>query len=282
MFPKYELLSSMIYIVSQKNIKEYPARFHRQIEILLLKTGYLEVTIDNCDYTLGAGDIYIVFPNIIHSIKSAEGASGLLVLADNDLFSNFHDVLSRCKPLCPVLKSAEFPGIVYDMLNRANSIKKFAFTTECNVLSGYISVVLGELINSVKLVERTTDNNFVQQLILYLLENYTREISLEDVAKDLNYNKYYISHIISETFKCNFRTLVNSYRVSMAQNLLVSTGKSISEIAYECGFKNQSSFNRIFLKHSGIIPSEFRRNAKGVPEKPIVYVKNDIDRAAVQ
>ena len=282
MFPKYELISSMIYIVSQKHTREYPSRFHKQIEIFYIKTGSLVVTIDNEDYTLNSGDIYVVFPNVIHSIKSVNNATGLLVLADNDLFPSFHEVLSRFRPACPVLRQGEFPSIVYDMINRANRIKKTAFSTNCNVLTSYISVVLGELINTMELVERSTDNNFVQQLIVYLLENYTREISLEEVAKELNYNKYYISHIISETFKCNFRTLVNSYRVSMAQNLLVSTGKSISEIAYECGFKNQSSFNRIFLKHSGVIPSEFRHNAKGVPEKPVMYVKNNIDNDSVQ
>ncbi|MBR0466044.1 MAG: helix-turn-helix domain-containing protein [Clostridia bacterium] len=282
MFPKYELISSMIYIVPQKHTKEYPSRFHKQIEIFYIKTGSLVVTIDNEDYNLKSGDIYVVFPNVIHSIKSVDNATGLLVLADNDLFPSFHEVLSRFRPSCPVLRQGEFPNLVYDMLNRANSIKKTAFSTNCNVLTSYISVVLGELINNMELVERSTDNNFVQQLIVYLLENYTREISLEEVAKELNYNKYYISHIISETFKCNFRTLVNSYRVSMAQNLLVSTGKSISEIAYECGFKNQSSFNRIFLKHSGVIPSEFRHNAKGVPEKPVMYVKNNIDNDSVQ
>ena len=282
MFPKYELISSMIYIVSQKHTREYPSRFHKQIEIFYIKTGSLVVTIDNVDYNLKSGDVYIVFPNVIHSIKSVDNATGLLVLADNDLFPSFHEVLSRFRPSCPVLKQGEFTNLVYDMLNRANSIKKTAFSTNCNVLTSYISVVLGELINNMELVERSTDNNFVQQLIVYLLENYTREISLEEVAKELNYNKYYISHIISETFKCNFRTLVNSYRVSMAQNLLVSTGKSISEIAYECGFKNQSSFNRIFLKHSGVIPSEFRHNAKGVPEKPVMYVKNNIDNDSVQ
>ncbi len=282
MFPEYELMSSMIYIFTQKNVKEYPSRFHKQVEIFHVRQGSIEVTIDNNDYTLNPGDIYVVFPNVMHSIKSVNNAQGLLCLADNDLFPSFHNVLSNCKPVCPVLKSGTFPDIVYTLLARANSIKKHAFATECNVLTGYITVILGELINSLSLTERTTDNNFVQQLILYLIENYTREISLEDVAKELNYNKYYISHIISETFKCNFRTLVNSYRVSMAQNLLVSTGKSISEIAYECGFKNQSSFNRIFLKHSGIIPSEFRRKAEGIPEKPILYRKNNIDSIAIK
>ena len=114
-------------------------------------------------------------------------------------------------------------------------------------------------------------NDLVQQLVMYLLDNYTKEITLDDVARDLSYNKYYISHIIADTFKCNFRALVNSYRISMAQNILLSTTKTISEIAYECGFKNQSSFNRIFLKHCGITPRDFRHSPEAVPERSPGY-----------
>lgn len=254
-------------------MEEYPARFHKQLELMWVRSNSLDVSIDGKDYTMYPGDIYVVFPNIIHSLKSAD-AEGLLVIADDDLFNTYHDVLSHFKPETPVLRKGTFPDIVYSLFERAEKIRKKAFSQTCNVLTGYVSAAVGELINSTKLVERSTDSNFVQQLIFYLLDNYTEEITLDDVARDLNYNKYYISHIVSETFKCNFRVLVNSYRISMAQNLLVSTEKNISEIAYECGFKNQSSFNRIFLKHCGVTPSDFRNKPREIPERPTIYEKN--------
>lgn len=273
MFPRYELRTSAIYVNPQKRINAYPMRFHKQVEIMWVKENNLNVSIDGNDYTLNSGDIYIVFPNILHSVGSAE-ARTLTIIADDDFFISYHDTLSRFKPEVPVLRKGEFPDIVYTMLLRIEKIRNAKFPQRGNMLSGYISAVLGELINNMKLTERTADGDLVQLLILYLLENYTKDITLDDVARDLSYNKYYISHIISEIFKCNFRLLVNSYRISMAQNLLLSSSKTISEIAYECGFKNQSSFNRIFLKHCGVTPSDFRRVPDEIPEKPTVYEKS--------
>lgn len=270
MFPRYEIRSSVVYVCPRKNITECATRFHKQVELLWVKSHKLDVTIDGEKYTLYPGDIYIVFPNITHSIDSAH-AAGCVLIADDIFFSSYHDMLFHYKPKCPIVRRGDFPEIVYTLLERAEDIKRNDFERRGNVLVGYISAIIGELIDSVTLIDRSADNDLVQQLVMYLLDNYTEEITLDDVARDLSYNKYYISHIIADTFKCNFRALVNSYRISMAQNILLSTTKTISEIAYECGFKNQSSFNRIFLKHCGITPRDFRHSPEAVPERSPGY-----------
>lgn len=272
MFPKYELRNTAIFVANQKKVNKYPARFHKQVEIMLVKENNLEVTIDGEDYVLNPGDIYIVFPNILHSVNN-DNSKAMLIIADDDYFISYHDVLSHYRPEVPVLRKGEFPEIIYTLIDRTNAVRLSSFSQRGNTLAGYIAAILGELINCLTLKERSADSDLVQRLILYLLDNYTKEITLDNIASDLNYNKYYISHIISETFKCNFRVLVNSYRISMAQNLLLSSDKTISEIAYECGFKNQSSFNRIFLKHCNITPSNYRKTPEEIPEKPTIYEK---------
>ncbi len=272
MFPRYELRNSAIYVAMQRRITKYPTRFHKQVELLWVKNDSITVTVDSKEYVLNSGDIYLVFPNILHSIET-NGKDCLLIIADDDFFVSYHDLLSHFKPKVPILRKGEFPEIVYTLLARVAEIQKMNFEQKGSAISGYITAVLGELLEGIDLVERSADSDLIQLLVLYLLDNYTKEISLEDVARDLNYNKFYISHIISDTFKCNFRVLINSYRIGMAQNLLLSTDKNISEIAFECGFKNQSSFNRIFLKHCGMTPSTFRHTPDDIPDKPTVYEK---------
>lgn len=272
MFPRYELRNSAIYVALQKKITKYPTRFHKQVELLWVKKNKLKVTIDSKEYTLNEGDIYLVFPNILHSIE-CNGSEALLIVADDDFFISYHDLLSHFKPENPVMRKGKFPEIVYTLLDRIAEIQKMDFEQKGSAISGYITAIIGEMLESINLLERSADSDLIQLLVLYLLDNYTKEITLEDVARDLNYNKFYVSHIISDTFKCNFRVLINSYRIGMAQNLLLSTDKNISEIAYECGFKNQSSFNRIFLKHCGMTPSVYRHTPEDIPDKPTVYEK---------
>ncbi|MBQ3865893.1 MAG: cupin domain-containing protein [Clostridia bacterium] len=46
---------------------DYPARFHKHLEIAFVEEGVLDVTIDNQTFELNKGDLYVVFPNLLHS-----------------------------------------------------------------------------------------------------------------------------------------------------------------------------------------------------------------------
>ena len=48
-------------------------------------------------------------------------------------------------------------------------------------------------------------------------------------------------------------------RVRNVQSLLVSTQMPITEVAAPCGFNSFSQFNRVFRKHTGLSPSQFRK-----------------------
>lgn len=272
MFPKYEYRNTSINVYVWDRLATYPARFHKHLEAMLVKSSSANVTIDGKNYTLHAGDVYVAFPNVLHSLECSD-SSVIVVIVDFELYQAFHDILIHNAPEVPVLRKGEFPESVYGIFERMGQLYHSDSPYKQNTLAGYANALLGEMMGSLQLSQRNVDDGLLQQLIFYFLRNYTRELTLEDVARELNYSKYYISRVVTNTFGCNFRTLINTYRVSMAQNLLVSSAKSISEIAMECGFKNQSSFNRIFLKHSGITPGEYRKKMGPPPEKPILYIR---------
>ena len=273
MFPKYEIRRSPLYVRAGIKTADYPARFHKELEIAFVEEGELEIKIDNIAYTLMQGDLYLVFPNLLHTGKNKEGTRITIAIVDSGLCASYADVLSHFKPACPVLRKGSFPDPVYDSLRRMAEVNVSERSYRQSVLMGYLNAMLGEVFASLELERRNSDNDLVRQLIVYILDNYTSDITLDDVARALNYSKYYISHVISDTFGCNFRPLINSYRVNMAQNLLLSTNKTVGEVAGECGFKNQSSFNRIFLKHTGVTPSSYRRQQETPAEIPSIFLR---------
>ncbi|MBP3304692.1 MAG: helix-turn-helix transcriptional regulator [Oscillospiraceae bacterium] len=272
MFPKYEYRNTSITVMTVRGFHGYPARFHKHIELMCVTEGEMRVIVDGKNYVLQPGELYITFPNILHAVHRSEGNS-IVIIADNELFPAYTEAMTHFKPACPVLRAGEVSQLVCGMFRRVSELGKESVVQNQTLITGYIGAIVGEVLGKVKLIERSSDSDLVQQLVMYLLSHYTSEITLEDVARDLGYSKYYISHVITDAFQCNFRSLVNSYRVSMAQSLLLSTTKSVSEIAYECGFKNQSSFNRIFLKHCDVPPNRFRRQCTAATEPPSLYVR---------
>lgn len=72
----------------------------------------------------------------------------------------------------------------------------------------------------------------------------------------------YLSQIINQHFKMNFYDFINRYRVVEAKERLTTSDfdhLSLLGIAYDCGFKSKSSFNRYFKKHTGMSPSDFKK-----------------------
>ena len=86
------------------------------------------------------------------------------------------------------------------------------------------------------------------------------ELSLNDLANNLDTSTRKLSLVINEKHQMNFFDYINSFRIKEVTTLLQTTDKSIKEVMYSCGFGNKSSFNAIFKKHTGETPSSFRKS----------------------
>ena len=272
MFPEYEHRAQPIYVKIHGCQNNYPARFHKHVEILAVVSATVRLTIQGMTHTLQPGDLYIAFPNLLHALE-ADNAKAMVLLVDFEKCQAFHDILLHSSPENPVLRQGQYPESVLHTLKRMIRLEKDSAPYSQEILAGYANAVLGELLGHLKLIPRNMDNSLVQKLQFYILEHYTQDISLESAAQELGYSKFYISRSISDLFGCNFRSLINSYRVALAQNLLLSSSQSVGQIARECGFKSHSAFNRTFLQLTGLNPKQYRQQTAQPPQKPTLYIK---------
>ena len=94
---------------------------------------------------------------------------------------------------------------------------------------------------------------------IYLHENYAEKITIKDICRSLGCSK---SALLS-AFKNEYGTTVNSYlssiRIAEAKRLLENTSMSISQIADETGFYDQSYFSKVFSRELGKTPSDYRK-----------------------
>lgn len=253
---QYERLPSALTAAITRSAYGYPARFHKDVELLHVIEGELEVHIDGESYHLVAGDVCVLFPNVLHAI-AAQNCTKHLLMISPVLLKAYKRQLSHCKPVCPVIRKADVPPVVPLLLQRCVELSKAGNDTLAAI---YATGILGELLAVLPLRDRSSDPELVQDLVEQIMENYAEELTLEELARRLGYSKFHLSRVVSDTFHCNFRTLLNSYRISAAEELLRSTRKTVLDIAYATGFQNQSSFNRVFLKITGMTPNQFRNS----------------------
>ena len=89
-------------------------------------------------------------------------------------------------------------------------------------------------------------------------DNLEFDMSLASIAKNIGISVFYMSHI----FKKHTGMTVVEYRtvrrIEKAKNLLCTTGLSVTEIAFKCGFSSQGYFSERFTRICGISPTKYR------------------------
>lgn len=95
----------------------------------------------------------------------------------------------------------------------------------------------------------------MEQESLFLEE----DLSLKKLSESIDVSENHISETLSQFLHSNFFHFVNSYRVEEAKSMLVSSTKTVAEIAYASGFNSKSTFNTAFKKMTNVTPTEYRK-----------------------
>ncbi len=102
----------------------------------------------------------------------------------------------------------------------------------------------------------------VARAIRYIHDNYSQKITLKTVAEAIYTNPNYLSTVFSREKEMTFSAYIRSYRLSVAQKLLIETDMSAEKIALSVGFYDIHHFSKLFKKEYGVSPYDFRKSNK--------------------
>ncbi len=104
----------------------------------------------------------------------------------------------------------------------------------------------------------------MEKVLEYVDNNFDKDINLESVAQEFDFNSNYLSRSFKQFRGISFTEYLSIKKVEKAKNLLLATRMSIKNIAEESGYNSSNIFIRSFEKIEGITPGEFRkRNMRG-------------------
>jgi AraC-like DNA-binding protein/mannose-6-phosphate isomerase-like protein (cupin superfamily) len=237
----------------------YPLHLHKSVEITQVLSGKIQITINEQEYTLVEGDVAIIFPNQPHSYKTKENSRILLSFFDATFPGDYAADLTRCVPEHPIVRKHELDPEASGILTTL--YKRYTDISDSRLLKACISVFIGLVwpFLSLKKIEYTQDLDSIQKILAYVDLHFLEPITLDTLAKELSISKFLISRIFSEQLHTSFRAYINERRVALAQMLLQSTAKPVTDIAFDSGFNSLRSFYRAYKKEYGITPNEFRR-----------------------
>ena len=101
-------------------------------------------------------------------------------------------------------------------------------------------------------------SHYVGQAITMIQYDLTADLKLKTIAEKLNVNSSYLSTLFHKELGCTLTDYINSQRIERGIHLLRMTAKPIQEIAAECGMHDVNYFIKLFKKHYGMTPTQYR------------------------
>ena len=123
-----------------------------------------------------------------------------------------------------------------------------------------IKLILFELINHYSYLQYNRRNHFwIDKVDEILHDNIHEQLSLNYLSNILDMHPVTISKQFHKYFSCTLGEYVRKLRIEKALNLIKTSQYTLTEIAYECGFSDQSHFTRTFKALTGLLPTQFEK-----------------------
>jgi AraC-like DNA-binding protein len=256
----------------------YPWHFHSEYEIIYIGESAGTRFVGNSIEKYVAGDVLLIGSNLPHYLKSDElfhtentkmRVKGTIIQFEKEFMQhalNYYPQFIRIKNLldesrCGVLFPAGCSAKLVDLLSSIPLENGMDQITAFLQLLKVMSEVHNRRIISTPDFEYNKENNAsrVDKVISYITKNYTRQISLDEIASFASMNATAFCRFFKKETGKTLKSFILDMRVGYACKLLLMNEMNVSQISSECGFETISHFNKTFRKVSGYAPSEYRK-----------------------
>ena len=107
----------------------------------------------------------------------------------------------------------------------------------------------------------------VRAAMQYMTEHCAEHLSLTDVAEHVYVSQWHLSKLLNRFAKQSFFDLLNSCRVTKAQELLADPAMKVTDVAFTVGYTDVAHFSRSFKKVTGKTPMEYRATLRSISHR---------------
>lgn len=262
-------------IKRDKSFKPSSTHSHSFHEIFYLVSGECKVFIDHNIYTFNKGDIAIVPAGTLHKTDyTGKGIHERIIISftlEQVHWLNGYTGENTVEDFLSKSDVFSIPDRRRDYVETVMNKLLFEKNNPDILSSAFISTSLSELLlfimrckkfedNVVKEID--TNNQIMQEIATYIYNHYNEPLMLDDIAHKFNLSRSYLSKKFKASTGFGFKEYMINIRIKKACELLLGTNKTITEIAFECGFNDSNYFGDAFRRIKGVSPHKYRKNAE--------------------
>lgn len=257
------------YIEPDTKNLSYVVHFHDEVELNYVRRGEMTAVCENGSFQAATGDICLFMPGELHGFVS-QGKNSIFVMKaqifsafGQPTFTDLSNIRLKKNVISPEDEPYQKLLFFIEQIEQEHKEKKPGFEYAVNALAweactvalrgvGFHAVTTkqsAQIADSMKLLRHV--EQFVEQ-------HFMHAVTLDDMAEYCNFSKYYFAHYFKKVTGLSFFHYLTAFRLERALERIKTTDASMTEIAHSCGFGSSRSFNRLFKKHFGKTPTEFK------------------------
>lgn len=260
------------------NVEEYPIHFHNDLEVVFVLEGRVHMKNGYYNYEMQEGDIYILNDRELHSYYGLEEENTVMLLQLNLVyFSRYYEALKNSFFVTDINEAHDkdieelqeiLACIALEYMENKKTGEEKMISLAHNLIDclfnnfQYFAMEDGRFINESKHKGNKVLAGRLKRTVEYMYENYSRRLTLEEIAAREHLSIYYMSHFIKEATGLSFQELLGFIRVEESEKLLLGTGRKIADISVESGFSAVRYYISYFTKWFGMHPAEYRQKYK--------------------
>ncbi len=241
---------------------EIKTHTHDYYHMIYILSGQFDMVVNGRSFALMEGVCLLIPKGVEHSYvvagtESAEFLEVKFALMDKVLDEQFHGF-----DLCTSEDS-----VVGDLLRQI--VDEYSVlglqadeTTACYLLSVLYTLTREQRVEKqqeFRYVDASAYSPLSQQIVHYLEDHFSEQMSLEQLAQALGREKSYLCRAFKKDTKTTILDCLNMIRIRRAAELLTYSDNSMAQVGEMCGFASPNNFNRVFLKYVGVTPGQCRR-----------------------
>jgi len=237
--------------------KIFAPHFHDNYSIALITSGVHNFTCNKDDFNAKPGDIRLINPGDIHVCKSKQWGY-ITFTPDNNFVEAFSEScqkeLHNITFSKPVINNHKLAKLFIE-LNKANKDWQDSLMAEDILEELVVNLISSYSNNTTKCKDISYSQKKLLLTVEYMKTNYAENLKLENLAKISGLSKYHFLRKFKEEFNMTPHSYLLQIRIQNAKNMLLHHD-SITQIALNCGFSDQSHFARVFNKIYGMSPKK--------------------------
>lgn len=256
--------------------------YHPEYELIHIRRGYGRRLVGGSIANFGAGDLVFIAPNVPHiwqvAPKCPQAETFYIQFRPEFLGVDFF-TRPEMHPVQELMAAAR-AGVTFSAPVRKNTaarLKKFHTLNASERLLELLDILyrlsqdrdsrpMG--LSTVRTRLNWRQEERISEAFQYLNQNLTGPISQAEIAQSVRLSSAAFSRLFkSATGKC-FMEVVKELRIAQACRLLAETSRTVSEIAYECGYETLSHFNCQFRSVMKMTPTRYRRSLEPFDPPP--------------